>query len=86
MISWVKYLFFEDNMYKLRGSGNSKTTSVDMTIFSVGNPIQGLSDVIFGGSANGYSGKDNKGGGGGCCCCCCGGGSGHLIDESEIVL
>ncbi|UTC67616.1 MULTISPECIES: hypothetical protein [unclassified Treponema] len=52
--------------------------------FSLGNPIQGLSDVIFGacgcncGCDCGRDGRDNWVP----IFCCIGGGSGHLIDES----
>ncbi|MGP1530291.1 MAG: hypothetical protein ACTTI3_08185 [Treponema sp.] len=71
-------------MDKLRGSKSDKAASVDMHMFSLGNPMQGLSDVIFGGC---NCGCDCGGGGGPIFIfCCLGSGSGHLIDESEIVL
>lgn len=85
----TRIIFLEDNIDKLRGSKGDKAASVDMHMFSLGNPMQGLSDVIFGG-CNCGCGCDNGGGGGDggpiFFFCCIGNGSGHLIDESEIVL
>lgn len=78
----------------MRRNRGNKNANDDNGILSLGNPLQGLSDVIFGGCGcgcdcgrDGRDGRDGKDGKPGCCCCCCiGGGSGHLIDESEIVL
>ena len=71
-------------MDKLRGSKGDKSASVDMHMFSLGNPMQGLSDVIFGGCNCGCD--CGNGNGPIFFFCCIGSGSGHLIDESEIVL